>query len=78
LDKTAVGFNGSANLTFRGETLKVQYRDIDDRLLLTEEWRTDRGVLVGTRIERDLDDPKWVTVRDLRDAIGGVPMRAAR
>ena len=78
LDGTGVGFNGIANLTFQAETLTVQYRDIDDRLLLTEQWRTERGVLTGTRIERGLDDPKLVAVRDLNDAVGGVPLRAAR
>lgn len=78
LDGVAVGFNGIANLTFRRETLKVEYRDINDQLLLTEEWRTQGGALIGTRTERGLEDPKLVGVRDLDDAVGGVPLRSAR
>ncbi len=76
LEETGVGFNGIANLTFRGEVLTVEYRDVNDQLLLTEVWRTDRGALIGTRIEPGLDDPKLVTVGDLNNGIGGVRLRA--
>jgi hypothetical protein len=77
LDGTPVGFNGIANLTFRGDRLTVQYRGIDDQLLLTEEWRTHDGVLTGSRIERGLEDPKLIAVRDLNVAIGGAQSQAA-
>jgi len=77
LEGTWVGFNGIANLTFHGELLTVEYRDINYQLLLTEAWRTERGILIGNRIERGLDDPKLVNVRDLNDAVGGVLLPAA-
>jgi len=77
LEGIPVGFNGVANLIFRAEFLTVEYRDISDQLLLTEVWRTQDGVLVGSRTERRLDDRKLVSVRALNDAIGGVPLRAA-
>jgi hypothetical protein len=71
LEGTPVGFNGTANLTFHGERLTVQYRDINDQLLLTEEWRTQDGVLIGSRIERGLENPRLISVRELNEAIGG-------
>jgi hypothetical protein len=78
LEGAPVGVNGIARLTFRGESLQIEYRDIEDRLLLTEEWRSKDGALVGVRAERGSDDPKLVAVRDLNDAIGGITRGAAR
>ncbi len=77
LDGTPVGFNGLTNLTFRGDSLTVEHRDINNQLLLTEVWQTRNGILTGSRIERGLQDPKLVAVRDLSDAIGGGQARAA-
>jgi hypothetical protein len=77
LEGTPVGFNGIANLTFSGELLTVEYRDIEDRLLLTETWRTQEGVLSGVRVERGLKDPKLITIGDLGKAIGGASLGAA-
>ncbi|MGH9450251.1 MAG: metallophosphoesterase [Terriglobia bacterium] len=48
----AVGFNGYANLIFDGPRLRIEYRDLRqrDNLLLTEEWETRGGLLVGKDI----------------------------
>jgi calcineurin-like phosphoesterase family protein len=77
LDGTPVGFNGLTNLTFRGDSLAVEHRDINNQLLLREEWQTRNGILSGIRIERGLQDPKLVEMRDLTVAIGGSQARAA-
>lgn len=77
LEGTPVGFNGLANLTFSGDLLTVEYRDIEDRLLLTEAWRTQDGVLRGVRVERGFEDPQLITIGDLSKAIGGASLGAA-
>jgi hypothetical protein len=70
VDGIAVGFNGLANLVFRGNTLEIEYRDIRHQLLLKELWETDDGVLRGKNIERGIADEGIKTPRDLNVAIG--------
>ena len=41
--KTQVGYNGYANLTFRGPYICIEYRDIDNNTVLLEEWKVDIG-----------------------------------
>jgi len=38
-----VGFNGFARLTFRRETLAVEYVDLDDTVLFEENWKVREG-----------------------------------
>lgn len=47
-----VGYNGYANLIFDGPQLKIEYRDIrqKDNLLLTEQWETSDGQIIGRDI----------------------------
>ena len=68
-----VGFNGLAQLTFRGRALEIEYRDIRNNLLLREEWESDGGVLRGRKIERGTDDPGIRQPSDLAVAIGATP-----
>jgi len=44
---------------------------------VAEEWRTQDGVLTGSRIDRGLEDPKLIAVRDFNVAIGGARSQAA-
>ena len=57
-----VGFNGYVNLTFEGNRLSIDYRDVKDRSLLTEKWAVDpaSGALKGRGVEQHekLDVPK--------------------
>jgi len=46
-----LGFNGFVNLTFSGNKLKGDYRDVENRKLLEEEWEVDNGVLQGKSIQ---------------------------
>lgn len=57
-DRTAVGFNGYAVLSFDGKDLIVEYRDGEgDRLLVRERWQVGAGGnLRGVSIERLFDD----------------------
>ncbi len=68
--KTPVGFNGFALLEFRGESLTVEYRDIEDRTLVREQWRVERdGRLGGVSIRQlVLDEGLIVHTGDLEDA----------
>lgn len=66
----AVGYNGFANLAFRGNTLEIEYRDIDDQVLLREQWETEAGILRGMSIERGITDANIQTPKDLGVAIG--------
>ena len=66
----AVGFNGLANLTSRGNTLEIEHRDIRKQLLLREQWETDGGVLRGKSIERGITDADVRMPADLGIAIG--------
>jgi hypothetical protein len=77
-----VGFNGLAQLTFRGRVLEIEYRDLQNNLLLREEWESDGGALRGRNITRGIDDPALRQSRDLSVAIGGAstpsdPIRAS-
>jgi Calcineurin-like phosphoesterase len=53
-----VGYNGSANLSFDGPALHVEYRDLNCELLFTEDWRVDisSGALEGPHLKKILDD----------------------
>jgi Calcineurin-like phosphoesterase len=55
-----VGYNGSANLSFDGPSLHVEYRDLNCELLFTEDWRVDisSGSLEGPHLKKILDDPQ--------------------
>jgi hypothetical protein len=57
-EKIDVGFNGHANLSFDGPTMRVGYRDLNGALLFTEEWRVDlsSGELHGPHLTKVLDD----------------------
>jgi len=68
----AVGFNGLAHLTFRGNTLEIEHRDIRNQLLLREQWETEGGLLRGKRIERGIMDADIKTPADLGVAIGQI------
>ena len=46
-----MGFNGFVNLTFADNKLKVDYRDVENRKLLEEEWEVDNGILQGKSIQ---------------------------
>ena len=46
-----LGFNGFVNLTFADNKLKVDYRDVENRKLLEEEWEVDNGILQGKSIQ---------------------------
>jgi Calcineurin-like phosphoesterase len=43
-----VGYNGFANLTFEGNRVSIEYRDLKNNLLLTENWQVANGNLSGT------------------------------
>ncbi|MGH9406710.1 MAG: hypothetical protein ACRD3D_12855 [Terriglobia bacterium] len=73
-----VGYNGYANLIFRGPQLKIEYRDVrqKDNLLLTEEWETADGVLIGRDIRIRTSSPEFKQYHpDLRFAIRPAPQR---
>jgi hypothetical protein len=44
-ENITVGYNGHANLTFRGNRLSVDYLDLTGKVLLSEQWSTNAGVL---------------------------------
>ncbi len=48
-----VGYNGFANLIFKGNQLMIEYRDLKNTLLLTENWQVDSGILKGKAIATD-------------------------
>lgn len=56
-----VGYNGYVNLTFHGQRLTVEYRDVreGDNLLLTESWETRDGQLIGKDIRLHSRDKKF-------------------
>jgi hypothetical protein len=55
-----VGYNGHANLSFDGPSLRIEYRDLNCDLLFTEEWRVDvrSGVLEGPNLKKILEAPE--------------------
>lgn len=69
LDGTKVGFNGFANLLFQGNRLSVEYRDVQNNPLLSEQWEVTNGRLAGKSIQ--LGEPGLTVVADLRRAIDG-------
>ncbi len=58
-EKIDVGYNGYANLSFNGPALHVAYYDLQQTLLLTEDWHAniETGVLEGPRLKKVLSDP---------------------
>lgn len=70
LDGVAAGFNGFANLTFHGNKLEIEYRDINNRVILRERWRNHEGILRGESIEQLVNSPDIHTPRKLTVAIG--------
>jgi hypothetical protein len=42
-----LGFNGFVNLTFQGNKLSVDYRDLNDQSLFKENWEVENGVIKG-------------------------------
>lgn len=47
-ENITVGYNGFANLTFKANQLLIEYRDLKNNLLLTENWQVAGGNLIGT------------------------------
>jgi Calcineurin-like phosphoesterase len=54
-----VGYNGHANLSFNGPALHIAYYDLNQSLVLTEDWHIDieSGVLEGPSLKKILHDP---------------------
>ena len=54
-----VGYNGYVNISFNGPALHVGYYDLNQTLLMTEDWHVDikSGALEGPRLKKVLDDP---------------------
>ena len=52
------GYNGHVNLAFDGPALRVEYRDVNDTLVMTEDWRVDlqTGALQGPNLTKILQD----------------------
>ncbi len=70
LQGLAVGYNGFANLAFRGNTLEIEYRDIRDQVVLREQWQTEAGILRGRSIDRGIMDANIKTSGDLGPGTG--------
>lgn len=47
-ENITVGYNGFANLTFKGNRVLIEYRDLKNALLFSESWQTINGKLSGT------------------------------
>jgi hypothetical protein len=58
-EKLDVGYNGHANLSLNGPALHIAYYDLNQSLLLTEDWHIDieSGALEGPSLKKVLDDP---------------------
>ncbi len=58
-ERLNAGYNGHANLSFDGPSLRVEYRDLHCTPLLTEDWRVDlaSGSLDGPHLTKVLPDP---------------------
>jgi hypothetical protein len=54
-----VGYNGYCNLSLNGPALHVAYYDLNQSLLLTEDWHVDieSGALRGPDLKKVLDEP---------------------
>lgn len=62
---TRIGYNGYADLLFRGPALTVEHWDIDGTLLVRERWQVDTGgILRCSAIEPQLSDPAFIRVDD--------------
>jgi hypothetical protein len=46
-ENITVGYNGFANLTFKGNQLVIEYRDLKNNQLLIENWQVSDGNLTG-------------------------------
>jgi hypothetical protein len=68
IDNTQLGFNGFVNLTFKASRLSIDYRDIENRRLLEEEWEVDNGILCGKSIQ-NVDTELMQLTTDLARAI---------
>ena len=68
LDGTPVGFNGFVNLTFRGNTLTLDYRDLRNEQILTETWEVAGGRITGREIEQV--ENGLTVLKDVNVAIG--------
>jgi Calcineurin-like phosphoesterase len=68
-EKITAGYNGFANLTFRGNQLTIEYRDLKNTQLLTERWEVNNGVLTGKEIHLVSQDPALKYDPDLTGAI---------
>ena len=47
-ENITVGYNGFANLTFKGNQVEIDYLDLNNELLLSETWQITNGNLSGT------------------------------
>src|SRR6266478_4495208 len=47
-ENITVGYNCFTNLTFQGNQLLVEYRDLKNTLVLTENWKLENGNLTGS------------------------------
>jgi len=58
-EKVDVGYNGYANLSFNGPHLHIAYYDLNQSLILTEDWHVDitAGALEGPSFKKVLEDP---------------------
>jgi hypothetical protein len=58
-EKLDVGYNGHANLSLNGPALHIAYYDLNQALLLTEDWHIDieSGALNGPSLKKVLDNP---------------------
>jgi Calcineurin-like phosphoesterase len=58
-EKIDVGYNGHANLTFDGASLRIEYVDLLGKALFNETWSADvkSGTLSGPQLQKTSDDP---------------------
>ena len=58
-EKVDVGYNGHANLSLNGPALHIAYYDLNQSLVLTEDWHVDieSGALDGPSLKKVLDNP---------------------
>jgi hypothetical protein len=59
-ENITVGYNGFVNLKFKANQLSIDYRDLKNNLLLTEEWGVDCGGLVGKAVINVNQHPDFV------------------
>src|SRR6266404_439688 len=61
VDGMELGFNGFVKLTFAENRMSIDYRDVENRKLMEEEWEVHEGVLQGKSIQRTNSDLKRIT-----------------